>query len=99
MVTIRPDEISSIIKQQIEDYSSNVKVMNVGTVLQVGDGIARVYGLNKGMIIDCIQCETAEDSSLAKVIRTYPQYSIDKRVRMGSTIDIWLSNAEGDAIR
>ena len=49
MVTIRPDEISSIIKQQIEDYSSSVKVMNVGTVLQVGDGIARVYGLNKVM--------------------------------------------------
>jgi F-type H+-transporting ATPase subunit alpha len=49
MVAIRPDEISSIIRQQIEDYASTVKVTNVGTVLQVGDGIARVYGLNKVM--------------------------------------------------
>jgi len=63
------------------------------------DSALSAYGLNKGMIIDCIQCETADDSSMAKVIRTYPQYSIDKRVRMGSTVDIWLSNAVGDSIR
>ena len=57
MVTIRPDEISSIIKQQIEDYSSSVKVMNVGTVLQDGDGIARVYGLNKVMAGELLEFE------------------------------------------
>ena len=45
MVNIRPDEISNIIRQQIENYDKKVKVNNVGTVLQVGDGIARVYGL------------------------------------------------------
>ena len=44
MVSIRPDEISAILKQQIEDYDKSVSVSNVGTVLQVGDGIARVYG-------------------------------------------------------
>ncbi|WP_017720741.1 F0F1 ATP synthase subunit alpha [Kamptonema formosum] len=49
MVSIRPDEISSIIKQQIEQYDQEVKVSNVGTVLQVGDGIARIYGLEKVM--------------------------------------------------
>lgn len=49
MVSIRPDEISSIIQQQIEQYNQDVKVSNVGTVLQVGDGIARVYGLDKAM--------------------------------------------------
>ncbi|MGL5511273.1 MAG: F0F1 ATP synthase subunit alpha, partial [Microcoleaceae cyanobacterium] len=49
MVAIRPDEISSIIRQQIEQYNQDVKVSNVGTVLQVGDGIARVYGLDKVM--------------------------------------------------
>ncbi|HEY9909286.1 MAG TPA: F0F1 ATP synthase subunit alpha [Thermosynechococcaceae cyanobacterium] len=47
MVAIRPDEISSIIRQQIEQYDQDVKVSNVGTVLQVGDGIARIYGLEK----------------------------------------------------
>jgi F-type H+-transporting ATPase subunit alpha len=49
MVKIRPDEISSIIRQQIEQYNSEVKVVNVGTVFQVGDGIARIYGLEKVM--------------------------------------------------
>jgi F-type H+/Na+-transporting ATPase subunit alpha len=49
MVNIRPDEISSIIRQQIETYDQGVQVSNVGTVLQVGDGIARVYGLEQVM--------------------------------------------------
>ena len=47
MVKIRPDEISSIIRQQIEEYRKEVRVLNVGTVFQVGDGIARIYGLEK----------------------------------------------------
>jgi len=49
MVKIRPDEISSIIRQQIESYNQEVKISNVGTVLNVGDGIARIYGLEKVM--------------------------------------------------
>ena len=49
MVKIRPDEISTILRQQIEDYTQQVDVTNVGTVLQVGDGIARVYGLDAVM--------------------------------------------------
>ena len=49
MISIRPDEISSIIREQIEKYDQEVKVDTVGTVLQVGDGIARVYGLDQVM--------------------------------------------------
>jgi len=49
MVNIRPDEISSIIREQIDKYDQGVQVANVGTVLQVGDGIARVYGLDQVM--------------------------------------------------
>jgi F-type H+-transporting ATPase subunit alpha len=49
MVSIRPDEISSILKQQITDYDQSVSVSNVGTVLQIGDGIARIYGLDQVM--------------------------------------------------
>ncbi len=41
----RPDEISSIIKQQIKDYESHVEMSETGTVILVGDGIARVYGV------------------------------------------------------
>ena len=57
MVKIRPDEISSIIRQQIEQYNQEVKVFNVGTVLQVGDGIARIYGLEKVMAGELLEFE------------------------------------------
>jgi F-type H+-transporting ATPase subunit alpha len=57
MVAIRPDEISNIIRQQIEQYDQTVKVANVGTVLQVGDGIARAYGLDKVMANELLEFE------------------------------------------
>lgn len=57
MVSIRPDEISNIIRQQIEQYDQEVKVSNVGTVLQLGDGIARVYGLDKVMASELVEFE------------------------------------------
>jgi len=57
MVKIRPDEISSIIKQQIEQYQQEVKAVNVGTVFQVGDGIARIYGLDKVMAGELLEFE------------------------------------------
>lgn len=46
---IRPEEITSIIKQQIENYNLDLNVDEVGTVIEVGDGIARVHGLEKAM--------------------------------------------------
>lgn len=46
---IRAEEISSLIKTQIERYKSQIDVADVGTVIQVGDGIARVYGLERAM--------------------------------------------------
>lgn len=49
MVKIQPDEISSIIREQISNYNKEVQIENVGTVFQVGDGIARIYGLNDVM--------------------------------------------------
>jgi F-type H+/Na+-transporting ATPase subunit alpha len=46
MVDVKPDEISAILKQQLGGFSTATELEQVGTVLQVGDGIARVYGLN-----------------------------------------------------
>ncbi len=48
-MNIRPEEISSVIKEQIKGYSAKLDVSEVGTVIQVGDGIARVYGLENAM--------------------------------------------------
>lgn len=55
MISIRPDEISQIIRQQIEQYDQTVQVANVGTVLQVGDGIARIYGLDQVMASELLE--------------------------------------------
>ncbi len=52
---IRPEEISSIIKKEIENYGSELETVGVGTVLDVGDGIAHVYGLE-----DCMSMELVE---------------------------------------
>ena len=57
MISIRPDEISEIIRRQIEEYEQTVKIKNVGTVLQVGDGIARVYGLDRVMAGELLEFE------------------------------------------
>ncbi len=46
---LRPDEITGLIKQQIRDYSSKLKLDDVGSVVTVGDGISRVHGLDKCM--------------------------------------------------
>jgi len=48
-MSIRPEEISSILKQQIQNYKTILEVSEEGTVIQVGDGIARVYGLESAM--------------------------------------------------
>ncbi len=47
MVEVRPDEVSAILRQQLSSFKSEAELEEVGTVLQVGDGIARVYGLTK----------------------------------------------------
>jgi F-type H+/Na+-transporting ATPase subunit alpha len=55
MVKIRPNEVSKIIRQQIEKYNQELKIVNVGTILQVGDGIARIYGLEKVMAGELVE--------------------------------------------
>nr|QPP20790.1 ATP synthase CF1 alpha subunit [Pedicularis alaschanica] len=57
MVTIRADEISNIIRERIEQYNIEVKVVNTGTVLQVGDGIARIHGLDEVMAGELVEFE------------------------------------------
>lgn len=54
-MSIRPDEISSIIRRQIETYESRLKTSDVGTIIQIGDEIARIYGLE-----DCMAGELLE---------------------------------------
>ena len=46
MSNIRPDEVSSIIREQLSNFKSESELEEVGTILQVGDGVARIYGLS-----------------------------------------------------
>ncbi len=55
MFEIRPDEISAIIRKQLSGYQNEADIYEVGTVLQVGDGIARVYGLSKVMSSELVE--------------------------------------------
>ena len=57
MAVINPDEISSIIKENIENYESKTEISNVGSVLEVGDGIARIYGLRNVMSNELVEFE------------------------------------------
>jgi F-type H+-transporting ATPase subunit alpha len=54
-VKLRPEEIASVLKAQIENYHAEVEVDEVGTVLQVGDGIARIYGLRNCMAMEMLE--------------------------------------------
>jgi len=58
MVEVRPDEVSAILRQQLSGFKSEAELEEVGTVLQVGDGIARVYGLTKVQSGELVEFET-----------------------------------------
>lgn len=57
-VDLRPDEITSILKKQLLDFDQKAEISEVGTVLSVGDGIARVYGLSKVMAGELVEFES-----------------------------------------
>lgn len=58
MIDVKPDEISAILKQQLSGYSTEAELEEVGTVLQVGDGIARVYGLSNAQAGELVEFES-----------------------------------------
>lgn len=56
-MSIKPEEISSLIKKQIEQFEGDIEVVDVGSVIQVGDGIARVHGLKNVMAGELVEFE------------------------------------------
>lgn len=59
-MAIRPDEITSVLKEQLAQYKTKLEVANVGSVLQVGDGIARIFGMEKAMAGELVEFSDAE---------------------------------------
>jgi F-type H+-transporting ATPase subunit alpha len=66
-VKIRTDEIASVIKQEIETFGAELEVSEVGRVVEVGDGIARIYGLSKAMAGELLEFQTAEGAVMGQV--------------------------------
>ena len=60
MVAIKPDEISSIIREKIQNFESVTEVSNVGTVLEISDGISRIYGLKNVMASELVEFQDGE---------------------------------------
>ncbi len=65
---IRTDEITSIIKQEIEQYSSELEVSDVGRVVSIGDGIAQIYGLSNAMAGELLEFQTDKGSVMGQVM-------------------------------
>ena len=65
---IRTDEITNVIKQEIAQFSERLEVSDVGQVVEVGDGIARIYGLRNAMAAELLEIETSEGSVMAQAM-------------------------------
>lgn len=85
-----PEEISSILKEQIEKFETDIALDEVGTVLQVGDGIARLYGLSKAMSGELLEFPNGVYGMVLNLEEDNVACAI-----MGSDVDI----KEGDTVR
>ncbi len=90
---IKTDEIASVIKQEIEQFKAELEVSEVGRVVEVGDGIARIYGLAKAMAGELLEFETSEGSVMGQVMNL----ELDT---VGAVIyGDYLSVKEGDVVK
>src|ERR1041384_8110091 len=90
MAEVRPDEVSAILRQQLSGFSTEAQLEEVGTVLQEGDGIARIYGLTKVQAGELIEFETG----LRGIVLNLEEDNIGA-VLLGSSNDI----KEGDVVK
>jgi F-type H+-transporting ATPase subunit alpha len=90
MSQIKPSEVSEILKKQIEGFKSDVELEEVGTVLQVGDGIARIYGLNSVQANEMIEF----DSGVTGIVLNLEEDNVGA-VLLGSSELI----KEGDSVK
>lgn len=90
MAEVRPDEVSAILREQLSGFKSEAELEEVGTVLQVGDGIARVYGLTKVQSGELVEF----DNGLQGIVLNLEEDNVGV-VLLGSTEDV----KEGDTIK
>jgi len=92
-VKIKTDEIASVIKQEIEQYTAELEISEVGRVVEVGDGIARVYGLSKAMSGELLEFQSSTGAVMGQVMNL-------EEDTVGAVIyGDYLSVKEGDVVR
>lgn len=90
---IKTDEIVSVIKQEVEQFSSQLEISEVGRVVEVGDGIARIYGLSKAKAGELIEFESKDGSVMGQVMNL-------EEDTVGAVIyGDYLSVKEGDTVK
>jgi F-type H+-transporting ATPase subunit alpha len=67
-MAVRSDEIASIIKQQIEQFGGEVTAVDVGSVVEAGDGIAQIYGLRNAVYSELLEFRAKDDAGAAKTV-------------------------------
>ncbi|MBX3353886.1 MAG: F0F1 ATP synthase subunit alpha [Phycisphaeraceae bacterium] len=90
---IRTDEITSIIKQEIEQYSTELEVSEVGRVVSIGDGIAQIYGLSNAMAGELLEFQTSEGAVMGQV------FNIELDTIGAVVYGDYLNIKEGDTVR
>lgn len=88
-MSMRPEEISNVIKEQIKNYKSKIEMKETGTVILVGDGIARVYGLRECMASELLEFEDGSfgmAQNLESETVSVALLSNTNNIREGSTV-------------
>ena len=75
-MTIRPSEILSVLKHEIDNISVNTKSIEAGSVIQVGDGVARIQGLPKAMAGDLVEFQNGTKGYILNLEEAYHFLSI-----------------------
>ena len=90
---IKTDEITSVIKQEIQQFSAELEVSEVGRVVEVGDGIARVYGLSKAMAAEMLEFQTEDGTVMGQV------FNLEEDTVGAVVYGDYLKVKEGDLVR
>ena len=90
MADVRPDEVSAILREQLSNFKSEAELEEIGTVLQVGDGVARIYGLSKAQSGELLEFE----NGLKALVLNLEEDNVGA-VLLGDSTDV----KEGDTVK